>query len=109
MTFNNCDTPSQFLFCQSLASVLPKPLYLSLMLRFIGVQELNVISFVSPFFIRSGKLTEQHILLLDGVQPGIVMGDDAGEEDGGQPDTEHDNLEPSCPSYITKEKHKYFS
>ena len=102
MTFNNCDTPSQFLFCQPLASVLPKPLYLSLMLRFIGVQELNVISFVSPVLIGSGKPTKQHIFLLDGIQPGIVMGYDAGEEDGGQPKTEHDNLEPSCPSDITK-------
>ena len=77
-------------------------MYLVLMLRFIGVQELNVISFVSPVLIGSGKLTKQHILLLDGVLSCIVMGDDAGEENRGQPKTEHDNLEPSCPSDITK-------
>ena len=87
-----------------LASVLPKPLYLFLMLRFIGVQELNIVCLLSPFLIGSGKLTEQHILLLGGVQPGIVMGYNAGEEDGGQPDTEHDNLEPSTDVWRGKER-----
>ena len=41
-----------------LASVLPKPLYLFLMLRFISVKELNIVSFLCPVLIRSGKLTE---------------------------------------------------
>ena len=80
---------------QPLASVLPKPMYLSLMLRLIGVQELNVICLLSPFLNESCKLTKQHILLLDSVQPGIVMDYDTGEEDGGQSKTEHDNPEPS--------------
>ena len=87
-----------------LTSILPKPVYIFLMLRFIGVKELNIVSLLSPFLIGSGKLTEQHILLLDGVQPGIVMGYNTGEEDGGQPDTEHDNLEPSTDIWRGKER-----
>ena len=87
-----------------LTSILPKPVYIFLMLRFIGVKELNIVSLLSPFLIGSGKLTEQHILLLDGVQPGIVMGYNTGEEDGGQPDTEHDNLEPSTDVWRGKER-----
>ena len=88
---------------QSLASVLPKPVYLFLMLRFIGVQELDVVSLLCPFLVGAGKLAQQHILLLDGVQPGIVIGYDTGEEDGGQPKTEHDNLEPSTDVWRGKE------
>lgn len=41
---------------QSFASVLPKPLYLFLMLRFVGVKELDIVCLVSPFLIGSGKL-----------------------------------------------------
>jgi len=55
------------LFCQSLASVLSKPLYLCLMLRFIGVKELDIVCLVSPFLIGPCTLTLQYILLLDGV------------------------------------------
>src|SRR5574344_98703 len=104
MTFNNCDTPSQFLFSQSFASILPKPLYLFLMFRFIGVQELDVVCFLSPFLIGPCKLAKQHILLLDGVQPRIIMGYNASEEDGGQPNAEHDNLEPSMDVWRGKER-----
>jgi len=39
----NCDEVSQFLFCQSFTPFLPKSQNLFLMLRFIGVQELNMI------------------------------------------------------------------
>ena len=100
----NCDKSSQFLFCQPLAPILPKPLYLFLMLRFISVQKLDIVCFLSPFLIGSGKLTEQHIFLFDGVQPGIVIGYNAGEEDRGQPKTEHDNPEPSTDVWRSKER-----
>ena len=45
------------LFYQSPASVLPEPINLPLMFRFIGVKVLDVISLVSPFLIGPGKLT----------------------------------------------------
>lgn len=50
------------------------------MLRFVGVKELDRVCLVSPVLIRSGKLTLQYILLLDGVQFGIVVADDTGQE-----------------------------
>ena len=37
------------------------------------------------FLIEPGKLTEQHILLLDGVQLGIVVGDDTSLAEGNEP------------------------
>ena len=48
-------------------------MYLFLMLRFIGVKELDIVSLLCPFFIGSGKLTKQHIFLLDGIQPMIQV------------------------------------
>ena len=55
------------------------------MLRFVGIKELDIICLVSPFLIGPCKLTEQHILLLDGVQLGIVVGDDTSQADGNEP------------------------
>ena len=52
---------------QSLVSVLPKPLYLFLMLRFVGIKVFDIVCLVSPFLIGPGKFAQQHILLLDGV------------------------------------------
>ena len=49
-------------------------MYLFLMFCFVSVKELDIVCLVSPFLIGPGKLTEQHILLLDGVQLGIVVG-----------------------------------
>ena len=77
--------PQFFLFCQSLASVLPQPFNLPLMFRLIGVKELDIVCLVSPFLVLPCKFAQQHILLLDGMQLGIVMGDDAGQADGNQP------------------------
>ena len=62
--------PQFFLFCQSLASVLPQPFNLPLMFRLIGVKELDIVCLVSPFLIGPCKLTQQHILLLNGVHFG---------------------------------------
>ena len=70
---------------QSLVSVLPKPLYLFLMLRFVGIKVFDKVCLVSPFLVLPCKFAQQHILLLDGMQLGIVMGDDAGQADGNQP------------------------
>ena len=70
---------------QSLVSVLPKPLYLFLMLRFVGIKVFDKVCLVSPFLVLPCKFALQHILLLDGMQLGIVMGDDAGQADGNQP------------------------
>ena len=70
---------------QSLVSVLPKPLYLFLMLRFVGIKVFAKVCLVSPFLVLPCKFAQQHILLLDGMQLGIVMGDDAGQADGNQP------------------------
>ena len=70
---------------QSLVSVLPKPLYLFLMLRFVGIKVFDKVCLVSPFLVWPCKFVQQHILLLDGMQLGIVMGDDAGQADGNQP------------------------
>ena len=70
---------------QSLVSVLPKPLYLFLMLRFVGIKVFDKVCLVSPFLVLPCKFAQQHILLLDGMQLGIVMGDDAGQTDGNQP------------------------
>ena len=95
----NCDAmPQFFLFCQSLASVLPKSFNIFLMLRFVGIKVFDKVCLVSPFHVLPCKFAQQHILLLDGMQLGIVMGNKACEEDRGQPDTEHDNPEP--PLYI---------
>ena len=49
--------PQFFLFCQSLASVLPKHFNLPLTFRVIGVKELDIVCLVSPFLIGPGKLT----------------------------------------------------
>ena len=70
---------------QSLVSVLPKPLYLFLMLLFVGIKVFDKVCLVSPFLVLPCKFAQQHILLLDGMQLGIVMGDDAGQADGNQP------------------------
>ena len=70
---------------QSLVSVLPKPLYLFLILRFVGIKVFDKVCLVSPFLVLPCKFAQQHILLLDGMQLGIVMGDDAGQADGNQP------------------------
>ena len=70
---------------QSLVSVLPKPLYLFLMLRFVGIKVFDKVCLVSPFLVLPCKFAQQHILLLDGMQLGIVVGDDAGQADGNQP------------------------
>ena len=70
---------------QSLVSVLPKPLYLFLMLRFVGIKVFDKVCLVSPFLVLPCKFAQQHILLLDGMQLGIVVDDDAGQADGNQP------------------------
>ena len=67
---------------QSLVSVLPKPLYLFLMLRFVGIKVFDKVCLVSPFLVLPCKFAQQHILLLDGMQLGIVVGNDAGQTDG---------------------------
>ncbi len=64
------------------------------MLFLVGVYELNVVSFVCPISVGPGKLSEEHILLLHFVHLGIVGGNDACEEDGGEQDTEKDSAEP---------------
>ena len=74
------------------------------MLRFIGVKELYVVCFLSPFLTGPGKLTEQYILLVDSVQLGIVIGYYVGEEDGNDPSTEHDTPEPSTDVWRGKER-----
>ena len=55
------------------------------MLRFVGIKVFDKVCLVSPFLVLPCKFAQQHILLLDGVQLGIVMGDDAGQADGNQP------------------------
>ena len=59
---------------QSLVSVLPKPLYLFVMLRFVGIKVFDKVCLVSPFLVLPCKFAQQHILLLDGMQLGIVVG-----------------------------------
>ena len=49
---------------QSLVSVLPKPLYLFLMLRFVGIKVFDKVCLVSPFLVLPCKFARQHILLL---------------------------------------------
>ena len=79
-------------------SVLPKPLYLFLMLRFVGIKVFDKVCLVSPFLVLPCKFAQQHILLLDGMQLGIVVGDDAGQSDGNQPYRKQDD--PERPSDI---------
>ena len=55
---------------QSLVSVLPKPLYLFLMLRFVGIKVFDKVCLVSPFLVLPCKFAQQYILLLDGVHFG---------------------------------------
>ena len=58
---------------------------LFLMLRFVGIKVFDKVCLVSPFLVLPCKFAQQHILLLDGMQLGIVVGDDAGQADGNQP------------------------
>ena len=78
---------------QSFVSILPKPLYLFLMLCFVGIKVFDKVCLVSPFLVLPCKFAQQHILLLDGMQLGIVMGDDAGQADGNQPNGKLDGSE----------------
>jgi hypothetical protein len=51
------------------------------MLRFVGIKVFDKVCLVSPFLVLPGKFAQQHILLLDGVQFCIVMGNKACEEE----------------------------
>ena len=75
----SCGIAWQFLFCQSPSSLFPKPLYLFLMFRFIGIKVFDKVCLVSPFLVLPCKFAQHHILLLDGMQLGIVVGDDTGQ------------------------------
>ena len=66
-----------FLINQSLLSLLPKFIYLLTVLVLVRVEPFDVVGSMRGAVIQSGEITEKDILLLDGSQPCVVVGDDA--------------------------------